>query len=105
MKAELVTYIEYGKQLINELTEELDKHLVRPSSIGLKNYLYPYSKGIALIRYPGATRGKIELDEDGVITSIKIYEGATFIYKEEVHVAMEKFIGREIIIKRRKTYE
>ena len=66
-----------------------------------------YRPNFMAIRFPGATRGHIEIDENSIIKDIVFYEDSGIakkepnnvgIYKEEIIDAVKKFIGRKIII-------
>ena len=55
-----------------------------------------------IIRYPGATRGYIELDNNNIITDIVLYSDACFDtlkqYDVKVIEAVKKFIGYKLEI-------
>jgi len=101
------------------LTEEIDKHLIRKSSIkSMRTYLQK-SEGWSwidkskveysiAIRYPGATRGAISFEDDGeTIKNIYINPSElessnnnyTSCYKDSVLEAVKQFIGQKIIFK------
>lgn len=67
-----------GDDYINDLTREMDKYIIFQPKYGSTTYIYgnDINKNRMAIRFPGATRGGIELDENRVITSIYLY-GAT----------------------------
>ena len=85
-----------SKYFTNELIEEIDKHLIFERINNLQTYILgdkPYNSYYA-IRYPGATRGGIKVDENNVITHIVIEEG---FYKESVQEGVKEFIGCKIV--------
>lgn len=83
----------------NEITLELDKMVKDSKSItGFYNYIHDEAvDGKWIIRYPGASRGHIETNNDNVITKIVIYDGATNIYSKGVDKAISKFIGTSLV--------
>ena len=83
----------------NEITLELDKMVKDSKSIsGFYNYIHDEAiDGKWIIRYPGATRGYIETNNDNVITNIIIHDGVTNIYSKGVDKAISKFIGTSFV--------
>lgn len=83
----------------NEITLELDKMVKDSKSItGFYNYIHDEAvDGKWIIRYPGASRGHIETNNDNVITKIVIYSGVTNIYSKGVDKAISKFIGTSLV--------
>lgn len=85
-------------KIYNIITLELDNQLkINVGGCPFKNYIYNdrYQNKYA-IRYPGATRGHIEVDDNNIIVKIKIYHDEYHtdnIYKSTVENAMKKFIG------------
>lgn len=66
-----------------------------------------YTPCMYAIRFPGATRGHIEVDENNIIKDIKFYGDSGIakkephnvgIYKESIIEEVKKFIGRKIVI-------
>lgn len=102
MKKEKILSINNNNKLTNVITLELDKHLIFESNLSLKNYIYNEKfKDSYAIRYPGATRGHIKVDENNIITEIKIYHDkyrTDKIYKDTIDKALEKFIGFEFVV-------
>ena len=92
MRELLTTKNHYG-DMINDLTKELDKHL--ESKIGsFKSYIHEeIIDGFYLIRYPGATRGRIDIDENNIITEITLYESTFDCYLESAKSCTEKYVG------------
>ena len=95
---ELITKKEEYHDLTNDLTREMDSYL-KYECEGFATYIYSHSLDGKnwLIRYPGATRGGIEVDENMIIKSIKLGEQGS-IYKPEVKDILEKYIGMKLII-------
>lgn len=85
----------------NAITFELDDQLLANDNM-LLNYVYNERRNNRyLIRYPGATRGYIQVDDDNVIINIKIYHDeykTDSIYKSTVENSMKKFIGCKFIM-------
>lgn len=83
----------------NEITLELDKMVKDSKSIsGFYNYIHDEAiDGKWIIRYPGATRGYIETNNENVITNIVIHDGVTNIYNKDVDKAIGKFIGTSLV--------
>lgn len=54
------------------------------------------------IRYPGATRGHIEVDVNDVITDIVLYKGENYdtseIYESNVEECFVKYIGMRLVV-------
>jgi len=109
---ELVSTKPYEKcnndRYVNDLTRTMDEHLldVYKSCIDYGGFTYmlcdntiPNFYGI---RLPGATRGDIEFDNNGVIIAINLYETAidncVACYKPSVREAIQKFIGYKIVL-------
>ena len=101
---------EFGDNYVNDLTREMDKYLLYPDNhCGSPTYIYAndINKNRMAIRYPGATRGGISLDENRVITDIQLYDDTCFdagkhgvgVYKPEMKEAVQKFIGMKIIVR------
>lgn len=85
----------------NELTEFLDAHMEFESNRHL-NYCMRYDDRYIAIRYPAATRGHIEIDENNVVVDIKLYNmtgGNSFggkIYEDGTDLEILKFVGYKI---------
>jgi len=102
---ELITILA-GDDYINDLTKEMDKHLLPGFILDeycMLTYLWhEFEEDGVAIRYPGATRGHIEYDKDKVITDVVIYDdtgtGRMGCYKESVREAVKQFIGAKIVI-------
>lgn len=96
------------RDLVNDLTREMDTYVEYPSDI-FNTYIlddsFEYSDGSLgyAIRYPGATRGQITVDRDMIITDIKLYKDETrthLMYLPEVEECFKKYIGMELVINR-----
>lgn len=92
-----------------ELTDEMDKYLLHDKT----NYYYTYmnyfgkrekgEKGdIYVMRVPGATRGCIVTDENGIIEHINFYEDTCYeilhCYDRKMEEIKEKYIGRKVVV-------
>lgn len=52
-----------------------------------------------LIRFPGASRGRITVDENEVIVNIEIYNDENNIYKPETEdILKQKYLGYKMVI-------
>lgn len=82
-----------------ELTEEMDKHLKFNNPGNFCTYIYNDKiDKYWLIRFPGATRGRITVDENEVIINIEIYNDENNIYRPKTeNILKEKYIGMKII--------
>ena len=84
----------------NELTEELDKFCVfKHGNCRFYNYLVKFTDSLLLIRYPGATRGCVEVDGNGFIKKIELYknDALPILYKEAARETIQRFIGFQIL--------
>lgn len=88
-----------------ELTQEMDKHLkdgLNDIRLGWCTYLYQVdlldNQGFIAIRFPGATRGHIEVDDNNKVIDVQIYDTAKDSYKDTVKQAVKKFIGYTLVI-------
>lgn len=86
----------------NELTEFLDAHMEFKPNHPLTNYCMRYDDTHIAIRYPGATRGDIEIDENNVVIDVKLYNmtgGCSYggkIYKDGTDLEILKFVGYKV---------
>lgn len=86
------------KDLTNDLTREMDTFLTMSNEY-FETYLYDKCQNKWPIRYPGATRGHVEVNEDDVIIDIKLYDDKYHtdgIYKPEVRDIFKKYIGMKL---------
>lgn len=118
----LYQYSETNDILKGYLTDVMDDNLYTPEG---KEKRKPYSYGTYVmmsdnykpklypIRFPGATRGHIEVDDDMIIKDIKIYESSGIysgkphtvgIYDPDIKVHLKEFIGKKLVIDRERTY-
>ena len=86
-----------------EITEYLDDHMSSlkkyPNLKALTtNYILIDEPNILSIRYPGATRGSIKLDENNKIKEIMIFDSFGIYDLLDLDKFRDKFIGQEIII-------
>lgn len=101
MSKDLIT-VRFRDYYLNKLTVELDKHIVFESGCSFNNYIYDKIGDKWTIRYPGATRGYIRVDEEEIIQEIVLYDDkyrTDKIYKKNVRDCFDKFIGMKIVIK------
>lgn len=92
---------------VNDLTKEMDNYL-KHGTDRFYTYLFEADnptirsdKLYIAIRYPGATRGHIEIDKNYIITDIKLYNDACRlpnIYSDEILHCFEKYIGMKIVM-------
>lgn len=86
--------------LINELTLEMDKFR-KPACRRFETYIYGEPIGhMWLIRYPGATRGAIVVDENMIIQKISLYNDTRDIYEDSIDKIFDKYIGTKLVIKK-----
>ena len=108
---ELITKLqEYSDDYENDLTREMDNNLLdnwkEVLEEGYTHGTYIYRGDIGrsnmAIRFPGATRGHIEVDENMIIQKIQLYEDTCFgfvgCYKPSVKEAIEKYVGAKIVL-------
>jgi hypothetical protein len=95
---DIITELDETQTLHNDITREMDKHLIYVPRY-TNTYIYDTLMGNkALIRYPGATRGYIEFSEDNIIIDIIIQDPPKVAcYKPSVNEAVKKFIGDKLI--------
>jgi len=90
----------YQDMYTNTLTEMLDKIMEQKENKKPrhKNYIMEFLKyphgAIYAIRYPGATRGNISTDAEGIIMHIAI---ELKFYGEEADEAMKNYIGCKLV--------
>lgn len=99
-----------SEDIVNDLTREMDKYSNKNGDSwgNFCTYIYPErikrgeNKHTMAIRYPGATRGYVELNNDNIITNIVLYSDACFDtlkqYDVKVIEAVKKFIGYKLEI-------
>lgn len=89
--------------MICKLTTRLDEFVERPTG-AFHTYMMSGNRPNSLtIRYPGATRGHLDFNENNIITRIKLHKntaigGSMGVYKEGVEDALYDFIGAKIYI-------
>lgn len=98
---ELITKKEEYYELTNDLTREMDTYLKYKCKF--KTYIYISfigDKQYILIRYPGATRGNIIVDDNMIIKEINLYNDECHtdkIYNSEIRDCFSKYIGMKFI--------
>ena len=96
----LKTTRKHSFHLINELTLEMDTFR-KPKCRHSETYIYNKPIGrMWLIRYPGAIRGTIVVDENMIIQKISLYNDTRHIYEDSIDKIFEKYIGMKLIIKK-----
>lgn len=105
---ELITKVDEYINLTNDFTRELDNYLI-PELKKLKEekdygatYIYENPFGNKwLFRYPGATRGNLEVDDNMIIKNITLYNdgcNTDSIYEPNVKDCFQKYIGMKLEI-------
>jgi len=85
-----------------ELTDFLNEHMEWKGDRIFGNYCMKFDEKHIAIRYPGATRGDIEVDENNVVVKVRLYNmsgGVAFggkIYKDGTDQEALKFIGYKV---------
>lgn len=108
----LVTALNNLNDYENEITAEMDKHLVKEckemlaKGYGSGSYIHSHiNPNSMVLRFPGATRGHIEFDNEMVILKIVLYPDKCFgklgCYKPSVRYAVQKYVGSKIVIKKK----
>lgn len=88
------------KDYTNDLTREMDSFL-KSNNKHFENYIYDKFQNKWIIRYPGATRGYIEVDENDIIVDIVLYHDSMEtdkIYLPEIRECFSKYIGMKLVI-------
>lgn len=96
----LITKIDEYIYLTNDLTREMDTFLLSniiKEDNSFRTYLYSYNSNMFLIRYPGSTRGNLEIDDNMIIKKITLYDDND-IYKSTVIECFDKYIGMKLVI-------
>lgn len=92
----------------SEITDICDKYLNGKAKsisndLNLANYIMHWGtyNGITdwVIRFPGATRGRIVIDKNDIIKEICIYDDTNDIYEEGLDDELQKFIGSKLKVK------
>lgn len=110
MKYLITTYEQ--REWVNDLTKEMDNYLLGEWTRRYCTYMYRPDKETEKyfgIRFPGATRGHIEVDENMIIKDIKLYTDTCFdihiLYDKKVLDILPKYIGMKLVIKSTKSQE
>ena len=89
-----------------EITEDLDKHLCDGGGhpeYGWRTYIMHHTDNkdgstIWIFRVPGATRGRIIVDNKDIIVEFEVYNETGDCYEEAVSEVCNKYIGYELVI-------
>lgn len=95
----MVTDLEY----VNNITKYLDTLLLpgykkAHEQIGVSTYVEKYSEDKYIIRFPGATRGHILVDDDNIIKYIEIYDHIQ-CYEKDTNKKIQDFVGTKLELK------
>jgi len=97
-------YLEYT----NDLTREMDTYLGYKKGLA-RTYIYDTKfEDCYAIRYPGATRGHIRVNDNDIITEIILYRdkyNTDKIYKENVRECFKKYIGMKLVMEGTNIYD
>ncbi len=91
-----------SEEFVCELTDFLNEHMEWVGERRFGNYCMQFDDRHIAIRYPGATRGDIEVDENNVIVNIQLYNmtgGVAHggkIYKDKTDDEILKFVGYKV---------
>lgn len=92
-----------GSYYRNDLTHDMDKFTDNSGDI-FYNYVYDNPQGNKwILRYPGATRGHLEVDENMKIVDIKIYRdvyNTDEIYKDGIYEMLNRYVGAKLVIEK-----
>lgn len=101
---ELTTIFD-NRDWVNDLTKEMDKYLIGKWPERFCTYINEPDRETDkyfAIRFPGATRGHIEVDENMIIKDIKLYDVTCFdthiLYDKKVLDILSKYIGMKLVI-------
>ena len=104
---ELITTYNYAmSEWTNAMTDEMDSLMLdslKPYiKYGGSTYLCGYvENGTMALRFPGATRGGIDFNEEGIITEVRLYKDKMAMdnqcYKPEAYEAIKKYLGAKLI--------
>ena len=95
---ELISKRNGYNEYVNDFTRELDKYTEGSIIDMFCNYIYREPiRGTYVFRYPGATRGNITVDENMIITGIRIYEDSMELYKNHPKDIFDKYIGLKLV--------
>lgn len=84
--------IRISEGFINDITRYLDNNMEIETSY-FENYIHDSKiDKYWLIRYPGATRGRITVDGN-IIKEIELYDDDSFCYNECVREGVKQFYG------------
>lgn len=85
-------------QYTNDLTQEFDENTVHSRHKSFVTYIYNNKPKDShfILRYLGATRGVIKVDENNIIRNIKIFNDVN-CYDNNIDQVIEKYKGYKII--------
>lgn len=83
---------------VNDLTHFMDSFLIRKSKY-FETYICKNktSRNHWVIRYPGATRGHILVDDDNIILDIVLYDTCDMCYSKDIYEYVKIVIGDKLI--------
>ena len=91
---ELKTVKKYPFQLVNKLTLEMDKFR-KPECRHFETYVFDEPIGKSwFIRYPGATRGKIVVDENMIIQKMH----RDFLFLKDYSIIQKQFLNENKVL-------
>jgi hypothetical protein len=102
----ITTYNSAMSEYTNAMTDEMDSLMMdnlKPYiEYGGTTYLYGHvNDGSLSLRFPGATRGGISFDKNGIITEVILYDDEVArdnqCYKPEAYEAIKKYVGAKLI--------
>ena len=117
MEKQTIVYRVAYDEYCGEITDFMDKYITdyhKKIHDNMKHvfrtYLYPANRygnqRLISFRYPGATRGHIELDKNNIIKNIVFYPDTCFgeerlspLYDRKIIEDIKQFIGQELIFK------
>ena len=85
-----------------ELTDFLNKRMEWKGKRRFGNYCMKFDDKHIVIRYPGATRGVIEIDENNIVVNVRLYNmvgGVAYggkIYDDGADKEVLKFVGYKV---------
>lgn len=118
MKKTIVYRVAYD-EYCGEITDFMDKYITdyhkkihNNMKYVFRTYLYPANRygneNLISFRYPGATRGHIEIDKNNIIKNIKFYSNTCFgegnldpLYDRKIEDDIKIFIGQTLVIEER----
>ena len=89
---------EYSNDITEYLNSKLKPTMKRIFDEGYHNgsYMLLCEDNTAALRFPGATRGHVEFDKEGVITEVVLYDTSDDVYDSTVKEGMKQFLGMKL---------